>query len=163
MSIKIWTPTIDNMTYNITYTNKLFKKKLLLDKKTIKLQRSRTFGITRETTFKLGNKTAILVNIDNDCDIAIDGIYLDSGERYVTVKTMPPWNLIFLALILLIFIISHGNICSGLFTITGFYFLVRASIEPSLDIKKRIILCSLITLSMHLFFWSVLYLLLSIL
>lgn len=163
MKTQSWTTTINNVTYNIEYTTKLFKKKLLVNKIPIKLQHSKTFGITRETSFDLGTTTAILVNIDNDSDIAIDGIYLDSGEKYVSVKTMPHWNFIFLFLLSLIFIFSYDSVCSLLFTITGFYFLIRASVEPSLEIKKRVLLCFLITLSMHLFFWSVLFILLSIL
>jgi uncharacterized membrane protein len=163
MRTQSWTTTIDNITYNIEYYSGLIKKKLLVNKVPVKLQSSKTFGITRETTFKLGNKIAILVSIDNDSDIAIDGIYLDSGEQYIKVKYMPYWNFIFLGLVLLIFIFSYDSICSLLFTLTGFYFLIRVSIEPSLKVKQRILLCSFITLSMHLFFWGVLFLLLSIL
>lgn len=163
MRTRSWTTTLDNVTYNIEYNKSFFKKELLVNKIPIKLQYSNTFGITRETVFSLGNKTAILVNIDNDCDIVIDDIYLDSGEKYITVKNMPVWNFIFLGLILLIFIFSYDSICSALFTITGFYFLIRVSIEPSLRTKQRIIICSLITLSMHLFYWFVLFILLSIL
>lgn len=163
MKTQSWTTTINNITYNIEYTNKLFKKKLLVNKIPIKLQHSKTLGITRETSFNLGTTTAVLVSIDNDSDIAIDGVYLDSGEKYVSVKTMPHWNLIFLVILSLIFIFSYDSICSALFTLTGFYFLIRASVEPSLEIKKRVLLCFFITLSMHLFFWSVLFILLSIL
>lgn len=163
MKTQSWTTTINNITYNIEYTTKFCKKKLLVNKVPIRVQHSKTFGITRETSFDLGTTTAILVNIDNDSDIAIDGIYLDSGEKYVSVKTMPHWNFIFLFLLSLIFIFSYDSVCSLLFTITGFYFLIRASVEPSLEIKKRVLLCFLITLSMHLFFWSVLFILLSIL
>ncbi|WP_297423740.1 hypothetical protein [Clostridium sp.] len=161
MRTKTWTTKIDNITYNIKYTKYFLKKELLVNNKPIKLQRSNTFGITRETIFNLGNKTAILVNIDNDCDISIDGFYLDSGEKYIEVKNMPIWNLIFLGLILPIFILSQGNICSGLYTLICFYFLIRVSIEPSFNLKKRIIFCSFITIFMHLFFWGVLFLLLS--
>ena len=163
MRTQTWTTTIDDKIYNIEYTTKFLRKELLVNKKAIKLQHSHTFGITRETIFNLGTTTAILVNIDNDCDVAIDGIYLDSNEKYVKVKNMPYWNLIFLALILMIFILSNCSISSALFTLAGFYFLIRASIEPSIDIKKRIIFCSLITLSLNLFYWFVIFLLLSIL
>lgn len=163
MKIQSWTITINNIIYNIEYTKKLFKKKLLVNKVPIKLQHSKTFGITRETIINLGTTKAILVSIDNDCDIAINGVYLDSGEKYVSVKTMPHWNFVFLFLLSLIYIFSYDSICSALFTLTGFYFLIRASIEPSLEVKKRVLLCFIITLSMHLFFWSVLFILLSIL
>lgn len=163
MKIQTWTTTINNITYNIEYTTNLFKKKLLVNKVPIKLQHSKTLGITRETTFNLGTTTAILVSIDNDIDIAINGFYLDSGEKYVSVKTMPHWNFIFLTLLSLIFIFSYDSVCSALFTLTGFYFLIRASVEPSLEMKKRVLLCFFITLSMHLFFWSVLFILFSIL
>lgn len=163
MKTQSWTTTINNITYNIEYTTNFFEKRLLVNEVPIKLGHSETFGITRETPFNLGSTTAILVNIDNNSDIAINGVYLDSGEKYVTVKNMPYWNFIFLILLSLIFIISNDTVCSGLFTILGFYFLIRASVEPSLKIKKRVLLCFFITLSMHLFFWSVLSFLLSIL
>lgn len=156
-----WTTTIDNITYNIKYTKTLLKKELLVNNVPIKLQHSKTFGISRETVFNLGNKTAILLNIDNDSDLAIDGLYLNSGEKYVEVKNMPLWNIFFLGLVFLIYIFSHTSICAALFTLIGFYFLIRASIEPSLNIKKRIILCFCITLIMHLLFWYVLFILLS--
>lgn len=163
MRIRSWTTSIDNITYNIKYTSTFLKKELFVNDKRIRLQPSKTFGVTRETTFNLGNKTAILVKIDNDCDISIDGFYLDSGEKYMEVKNIPIWNYIFLCIVSTIFILSHGSICSALFTLVGFYFLIRASIEPSLTVKKRIIICSVITFSMHLFFWGVLFMLLSIL
>jgi hypothetical protein len=163
MKIQSWTTTINNITYNIEYTTNFLKKRLLINEVPVKLGHSKTFGITRETSFNLGSTTAILVNIDNYSDIAINGVYLDSGEKYVTVKNMPSWNFIFLIFLSLIFIISDENICSGLFTLLGFYFIIRASVEPSLSIRKRVLLCFFITLSMHLFFWSVLFSLLSIL
>lgn len=163
MKNQIWTTRIDNIDYDIEYSRNFFKKRLLVNKIPVKLESSKTFGITRETTFKLGDKIAILVSIDNNSDIAIDGIYLNSREKYIQVKYMPYWNFLFLGLILLIFIFSYDRICSALFTLTGFYFLIRVSIEPSLNLKQRILLCSFITLSMHLFFWGVLFLLISIL
>ncbi|RII34485.1 hypothetical protein D2A34_15205 [Clostridium chromiireducens] len=163
MRIKSWTTTINNITYNIKYTSSFLKKELFVNDKRIRLQPSKTFGVTRETSFDLGTKTAILVNIDNDCDISIDGYYLDSGEKYIEVRNIPIWNYIFLCIVSTIFMFSHGNICSALFTLVGFYFLIRTSIEPSLTVKKRIIICSVITFSMHLFFWKILYILLSIL
>lgn len=163
MKIQSFTTTINNITYNIEYNSSFIKKELLVNNIPTKVEHSNTFGISRETIFNLGNTTAILVDIDNNCDVAINGIYLDSGQKYVTVKNMPHWNFIFLGLISIIFIISYSSVCSALFTLFGFYFLIRASIEPSLEVKKRIILCSVITLSMHLFFWNVLFVLLSIL
>ncbi|WP_315069978.1 hypothetical protein [uncultured Clostridium sp.] len=163
MRRKIWTTTVDNVTYNIEFTTKLLKKELLVNSSPISLEPSKTFGITRETAFNLGNKTAILVTIDKEADVAIDGIYLGSGMKYVTVKYMPNWNYIFLGLILLIFISSYNSICAALFTLIGLYFLIRISLEPSFKTKQRILLCSFITLSMHLFFWNVLFILLTIL
>lgn len=163
MRRKMWTTTVDNVTYNIEFTTKLLKKKLLVNSLPIKLEPSKTFGITRETAFNIGNKIAILVTIDNEVDVAIDGIYLGSGMKYVTVKYMPNWNYIFLGLILLIFIFSYSSICAALFTLIGLYFLIRISIEPSFKTKQRVLLCFFITLSMHLFFWNVLFILLTIL
>lgn len=156
-----WKTTINNKTYNISFTKTLLKKELLVNNVPLKLKHSRTFGITRETVFHLGSSTAILVNIDNDSDLVIDGIYLTSGEKYVSVKNMPLWNLLFLGIIFIIFLLSCGNICSALFTLLGFYFVIRASIEPSLSIKKKILLCFSITLIFHLLYWCVLFILLS--
>lgn len=158
-----WTTTIDNITYNIKFTDKIFKKELSVNQVPITLDLSRTFGITRETAFNLGSRTAILVSIDKEVDIAIDDTFLTSGKKYVTVKSMPIWTFIFLGLILLIYIFSYDSICAALFTLEGIYFLIRASIEPSLNTKKRILLCLFITLSMHLFYWNILYILLYIL
>lgn len=163
MRTKTWTTSVDNTTYNIEFTSKLFKKKLLVNKSPIKLEFSKTFGITRETNFHLGNKSATLVNIDKEAYIAIDGIYLDSGKKYITVKTIPHWNFIFLVLVFIIYLYSYASICAALFTLAGEYFLIRASIEPSLSIKQRILLCFFITLSIHLFYWNVLFVVISML
>jgi hypothetical protein len=163
MRTQNWTIKVDNITYKIEYSTKLFKKKLLVNTIPIKLEPSKTFGVTRETAFYLGNKRAIFVSVDNNCDISIDGLYIGSGEKYIEIKNMPKWNFIFLVLVSFIFIFSYDSICSALFTLTGFYFLIRSSIEPSLDKKQRIILCSMITLSSHLFFWLVLFPLILIL
>ncbi|WP_238900920.1 hypothetical protein [Clostridium sp. YIM B02500] len=163
MGTQRWIANVDNINYTIEYSKNFLRKTLLVNNIPVKLQSSKTFGVTRETTFKLGNKTAILVSIDNNCDIAINGTYLDSGEKYVQVKYMPGWNFIFLGLILLIFILSYNSICSALFTLAGFYFLIRVSIEPSLNTRQRLLICSFITFSMHLFFWGVLFVLISIL
>lgn len=163
MRTECWTTTIDNITYNIKFNSRFLKKELLVNKVPIALQYSNTFGISRETIFYLGNTTAILVNIDNNNDIAINGIYLKSGAKYIEVKNMPHWNFTFLGLLSLILVFSYCSICSILFALLGFYFIIRASIEPSLNEKKRIILCSAITISLHLFYWCVLFSLLSIL
>lgn len=157
MKVKNWIVTIENVDYNIKFITRLCKKELFVNEAPISLSFSKTFGITRETTFSLGNKTAILVNIDRNCDVAIDGFYLDSGEKYATVKNIPLWNYIFLGLILLIYILSYTSVCSALFTLLGCYFLIRISIEPSFSLKQRILICSNITLLMHLFFWCVLF------
>jgi hypothetical protein len=163
MKSECWTTTIDGIIYTIEYKSKFLKKELLVNKVPVTLQCSNTFGISRETIFYLANTPAIFVNIDNVNNIAINGIYLNSGEKYIEVKNMPHWNFIFLGLLSLIFILSYDSICAILFALLGFYFLIRASIEPSLSEKKRIILCFTITISMHLFYWLVLFLLLSIL
>lgn len=163
MRRQTWTTTVDNINYNIEFTTKLFKKELLINNVPIKLEPSKTFGITRETTFNVGSKTAILVTIDKEADIAIDDVYLDSGKKYITIKNIPNWDFIFLGLVLLIFIFSYNSICVALFTLVGCYFLIRASVEPSLNTKQRIFLCFVITLAMHLFFWNVLFVLLFIL
>lgn len=158
-----WTYTIDNITYNIEFTKSFFKKKLLVNSLPIKIGSSKTFCITRETAFNLGMKTAILVTIDKESDLAVDGIFLNSGKRYKSVKYIPIWNYIFLGLVLIIYIFNYDSLCVALFTLSGLYFLIRTSIEPSLNIIQRIFLCLIITFSMHLFFWNVLYILLSIL
>ncbi|ALB46904.1 hypothetical protein [Clostridium beijerinckii] len=163
MGTQRWIANVDNINYTIEYSKNFLRKSLLVNNIPVKLQSSKTFGVTRETTFKLGSKTAILVSIDNNCDIAINGTYLDSGEKYVQVKYMPGWNFIFLGLILLIFILSYDSLCSALFTLAGFYFIIRVSIEPSLNTRQRLLICSFITFSMHLFFWGVLFVLISIL
>lgn len=157
MRIKKWIVTIENVEYNIEFISSFYKKNLLVNKVPIKLNFSKTFGITRETTFKLGNRTAILVCIDKNSDIAIDGIYLDSGEKYVNAENVPLWTYIFLALISPIYLLSYTSICSALFTLLGFYLLIRISVEPSLNLIKRIFFCLIATLLIHLFFWYVLF------
>lgn len=159
MKIKTWIISIDNMTYNIEFITKFYNKKLLVNNIPIKLERSKTFGISRETTFYIGNKTAILVNIDKNHDVAIDGIYLDSGEKYVSVKKMPLWNYIFLLLVLPIYFFTYTSICSALFTLLCCYFIIRMSIEPTFKLRNRIISCCILTILLHLFFWYVLFLL----
>lgn len=157
MRIKNWIVTIENVDYNIEFISSFYKKELLINKVPIKLNFSKTFGITRETTFTLGNKTAILVCIDKNSDISIDGTYLDSGEKYVSIENIPLWTYIFLVLILPIYLLSYTSICSALFTLFGCYLLIRISVEPSLNSIKRILFCLITTLLMHLFFWYVLF------
>lgn len=157
MRIKNWIVTLENVDYNIEFISRFYKKELLVNKVPIKLNFSKTFGITRETAFNLGNKTAILVCIDRNSDIAIDGYYLDSGEKYVNVENMPLWTYIFLALILPIYLLSYTRICSALFTLFGCYILIRLSVEPSFNLIKRMLFCLILTLLMHLFFWYVLF------
>lgn len=157
MRIKNWKVTVENVDYNIEYVSSFYKKSLLVNNVTLKVNFSKTFGITRETPFNLGNKKAILVCIDKNSDIAIDGYYLDSGEKYVNVENVPPSTYIFLALILPIYLLSYTSICSALFTLLGFYILIRISVEPSLNLIKRILFCLMATLLMHLFFWYVLF------
>ncbi|MDR3596722.1 hypothetical protein [Clostridium sp.] len=159
MRIKNWIVTIENVDYRIEFISKFYKKELLVNKVPVKLEFSKTFGITRETIFKLGTTTAILVNIDRNSDIVIDGTYLDSGEKHITVKNIPLWTYLFLGLILLIYLFSYTSICSALFSLLGCYFLIRISIEPSFNLKQRILFCLIITLLLHLFFWYVLFLL----
>lgn len=103
--------------------------------------------------FMLGGQEARLVVDGNKTDIAVDGVFLRSGRQYVK---RPAWAWVFIALCMLLPIISLGGALPALFGFGGAYFCVRMSKAP-MHAALRAFLCTLITLAV----WGV-WLLVSI-
>ena len=141
---KQWELTVDGIEYNVEFYRKTFSRGLRVNGQDIPLEKSKTLGTTSETHFILGSKTAVLVIIGNKIDVALDGKYIDSGNDYVPVGSMPKWAWVFIILNGIV-VIGGGAIPVAL-ALIGVTFTIRTSISAKMKFIPKILICILITI-----------------
>ncbi|BCZ46232.1 hypothetical protein psyc5s11_22990 [Clostridium gelidum] len=141
---KNWELTVDGIEYNVEFYRKIFSRGLRVNGQDIPLQKSKTLGTTSETHFLLGSKNAILVIIGNKIDVALDGKYIDSGNDYVPVASMPKWAWIFIILNGLVII--GGGALPFLLAFLGVTISIRTSISAKMKFIPKLLICIVITI-----------------
>ena len=141
---KQWELTVDGIEYNVEFYRKTFSRGLRVNGQDIPLEKSKTLGTTSETHFLLGSKTAILVIIGNKIDVALDGKYIDSGNDYVPVGSMPKWIWIFIVLNGLV--IAGGGALPFALAFLGVTISIRTSISAKMKFIPKLLICILVTI-----------------
>jgi hypothetical protein len=109
-------------------------------------KRSFIQGITgMDQILTLGTKEAHLVMIGNRADLAVDGVYLDSGEPYLPLLPMPRWNWVFIVLCFIIPVLSLGGVVPVLIAFMGAYATVKVSVKRDMGLFFQLLLSTLIT------------------
>lgn len=114
------------------------------------------FGDIDDFSFELGGANVVIALRFGKKRIAVNGIYQDTGNIFAPVCPLPPWSLIFVALLLLPPLVFNGNTMDILSAVC-FSYLCTHFIMKNPDIKAttvvRILYCSATTLVSWGFFY----------
>lgn len=138
-----WENQVDGKNYAFSYQKVKGKHVLTINGTPTEIKsgfKSSMLGFDEK--FMLDGKEAQLVINNKVPDIAVDGVFLKSGKKYVP---SPAWVVVFSILCLLIPIISLGGALPALLGCGGLALCVSVS-KTSLPSAVRVILCTLITL-----------------
>jgi hypothetical protein len=109
------------------------------------------YGI--DTSIDLDGSPARFVAIKNEPDIAVDGVYLRSGKKYLA---RPAWALVFIIISLAIPVVSIGGALPALLGLGGAALNVLAS-RNTLPLAVRILLCLIATIVVWVVFYVIWY------
>lgn len=102
----------------------------------------------------IGGKECRLVVIGNKADIAIDGVYVDSGKLYMPFEKIPVWSWFFILVSLAIPIVSLGGLVPIALGFLGSVYSIRIGISPDMKIGNKI----LASIGVVLLAWAIWYL-----
>lgn len=106
---KNWEVDIDGVKHNIQYKAG-FGCKIIVDGEVHKVKSSNWFINLIDYAIKFGSTDLRLVAIGNKIDLAVNGVYLGSGENYEPVSKTPSWVYVLVGLSVI-----GGYFVSGLF------------------------------------------------
>ena len=102
-----------------------------------------------DAQLQLGSKVAHFVMTGNKMDLAVDGVYLDSGKTYLPNEKIPMWAWIFVAGYIPMFIMG-GAVSWGL-SVLGTMLTLRTSVKPD----KTTITKIMISLGLEIGLWII--------
>ena len=93
--------------------------------------------------FVFDGREARLMGNGNKADVAVDGVFLQSGKKYVAT---PKWMIIFafLNVLITVFFIGITSFCASLIGIMTCYNISRTTLSE----KRRFVICLLITIGL---------------
>ena len=142
-TLQMWQSTIDGYLYD--FNHQIVNKKHVLVVNGNPIEFKTSFMSTLlgfDEGFSLNGKEARLIVDKNGPDVALDGVLLQSGKKYVA---RPAWVLVFVILCIAIPIISLGGLLNMLFGLGGMSACVAVS-KTGLPTIARVLLCVLVTL-----------------
>lgn len=158
---KLLEVSIDNNKYNIEYKRNMWtgKEILVINGEEIQLPKKSFRAFTGiDVPVVLGNNKCRFVSIGSKIDIAHDGKYLISGNKYIGLNPISWWCWIFITLCLAIPVISLGGALPAVIAVMGVMGCTRINVGDKSTILK-VTLCFLVTVMC----WITFLLLLSIL
>ena len=135
-----WESQYGDKTYAFSYEKVKGKQVIKVNGEATELKPtfwSRVLGF--DEPFSFDGKDARLVVLDKKPDVAVDGMFLQSGTPYV--KT-PKWVIVFSALLLPL--IFTGGAIGGAFAVVGSMVCLSVSRKPMPNLRKAI-LCLAVT------------------
>lgn len=94
---KSWEVDCDGVRHKVEYKTG-FGLKMIIDGQTTKLRSNNMLVSMIDHAFSFGDTKCNLTAIGNKADLAVNGVYLDSGEPYVPHSKVPIWVYILLAI-----------------------------------------------------------------
>lgn len=98
-----------------------------------------------DQSIDLGDRVCRLVWTGGQADLAVDGVFLDSGRPYRPMK-LPRWSWPFIILCLLIPLVAMGGGIPIIIGLLGAYGCVRAAVGGNRTKKQRVLLSAGIVL-----------------
>ena len=87
----------------------------------------------------IGGKESRLVVLGNKADIAIDGVFVDSGKVYTPFEKIPVWSWFFVVASLVIPIVSLGGLVPIALGFLGIVYSVRIGISPYMKTGMKVL------------------------
>lgn len=141
---KSWNIKIGDYQYDVQYTAGSFSgmRKIIVDgvESVIPNKMSYDF-IGMDVPVEIGGKRCRLVVHGKKADIAVDGVFVESGEVYEPLQGMPKWNWIFIVMCLAIPIISMGGALPVLIGLMGAMWTCRVASANKRSVVVKMLCC----------------------
>lgn len=95
---KSWNVDVNGTKHTIEYKNNGFGQKIIVDGDIRKVKSSNWFVVLIDYAIKIGDTTCNLVAVGNKVDLAVNGVFLGSGETYEPVNNAPAWTWVLVGL-----------------------------------------------------------------
>ncbi len=152
---KIWNVNVNGTDNEVAFTLNLLsgKRTLTVNEKEIELKKGlyETF-IGIDQPVDIAGKECRFVLIGNHADIAVDGIYLDTGKSYTPIKSLPRWAWIFIVLCFALPIASLGGAIPTVLAALGAIFCVKVAMLSNMKTPVKVLCCFGITLLVWILF-----------
>ena len=109
---KAWTVQVDGAAHEIRFQKGLFKSKVIVDGVTTPVKSKSAFIQLIDEPINIGSKTMNLTAIGAKTDLAVDGVYQNSGDPYIPLSKIPSWATV-ITIILLVFGWFTGGIIAN--------------------------------------------------
>lgn len=144
---KQWNLTVAGLPYAVTFKSSIWsgKKRLIVNgQETIIKNKFAYDYVGMDVPVEIGGKECRLVMAGGDADLAVDGVFISSGEPYEPLAKMPKWNWIFIVACVAIFAVSGGGALPVLCAMLGAMFCTRVACSKK-PLGAKIISCIGIT------------------
>lgn len=139
---KAWTVQVDGAAHEIRFQKGLFKSKVIVDGVTTPVKSKSAFIQLIDEPINIGSKTMNLTAIGAKTDLAVDGVYQNSGDPYIPLSKIPSWATV-ITIILLVFGWFTGGIIGIALGLLGSAFVLSNSI--SIKRSNTLPICLVIT------------------
>jgi hypothetical protein len=143
-----WTLTENEKTYLIEYNPNTAKGKKIVtvNGMPINLKMTFTSGIAGlDQGLSIGEKKVRFVLINGKADLAVDGVYLGSNQKYIPLLGIPKWAWVFAAACIAIPVYTLGGAIPAMIGFTGFVICIKVSVAMRLNGITKVGLCVLTT------------------
>ena len=145
MAYKSWKTKVDNQHYEIVYSSRYWPDySILRVNDDVYEIPSYNYFAGLDMPFNVGGREAHFVMVKGQAtDVAVDGTYLGSGQKYVPLEKFPNWGWLFVAF--WTFLLFNGGMLGGVLAIVAFFYSLRIILPPSIPFKSKINRCILLT------------------
>lgn len=143
---KQWDINVNGNNHTIKFKRGSFSSNLFIDNEPVNKLKSKNFAIVLiDYPFQIEDKKFNLVVIGNKADLAQDGIYIDSGEKYISVDNAPSWvNGLSIALFVIGLVLN--GLIGACISIVGIVLCVKAGLKKN---TQSCIIISVITIAIE--------------
>ncbi len=141
--IKNWKVENEGTMYDISYKSNAWTGKGILtvngEETEIKSKGFQSMaGI--DVPIMIGDKEIRFVRVGSKPDLAVNGVYLDSGKEYHPIGKVPWWSWVFAVLCIFIPIVAMGGGLPFLIGFGGAMVCVRTSVNPKMKTIGKVLL-----------------------
>ena len=136
----IWTVPVEGASHTVELKEGKVFRHLFIDNIEEPIRSRLPLMTVVDRTIWLGTKPVQLVIVGKKADLAVDGVFLTSGEPYRAVNRIPwfVWLFFILSPILGLLLADLAGFLLGF--VAG-YFYLRVAVAPDMPVKKQVLIC----------------------